>query len=410
MKKNSILFTLNLTFIIAFVIISSGFFLLYNMYEKKEQFFLHKRSGDMSRMFLREFLRDGLSPELQEQLSHFQFTLIDNPKIIDEMLKDKKLLMRPASKKRAMKIYDLEFEGKALTYIVSPKVEVILQDDAPRKSNLSMAMVIYVAILALFSLLYFSIVSKLRPLKKLRQVVENLGNEDFDVELTSEHKDEISKLMNEFSLAAKKLKRLKESRNIFIRNIMHELKTPITKGKFLLHLPQTPENLQIMQKVFYRLEALIGEFATLEELMSTKKELQKKEYLFEDILDNAADILMCNEEEVAKEFDSFKVNVDFDLFSIALKNLLDNGIKYSSEKKVIVKNEGEKIIFENKGKELQHPLEEYFEPFFRGNRAVSNQSFGLGLYILKNILDAHKMVLEYEYKNGLNRFVILLPH
>lgn len=410
MKKNSILFTLNLTFIIAFLIISSGFALLYTVYEKKEHFLLHKRSNDMSRMFIREFLREGLSPELQEQLRHFEFSLINDPKIIDAILKDKKLLIRPASKKRAMKIYDLEFEGKALTYIVSPKVEVILQDNAPKKSNLSMAIFIYVAVLGLFSLLYFSIISKLKSLKKLRQVVENLGNEDFDVELVSKHEDEISKLINEFSHTAKKLKLLKESRNIFIRNIMHELKTPITKGKFLIHLPQTPENLEKMQKVFYRLEALIKEFAVLEELMSTKKELQKKEYLFEDILDNAADILMCNEEEVEKKFNDFKINVDFDLFSIALKNLLDNGIKYSTEKKVIVKKEGEKIIFENKGEELRHPLENYFEPFFRGSGAVSNQSFGLGLYILKNILDAHGMVLEYEYKNTHNRFVILLPH
>lgn len=410
MKKNSILFTLNLTFIIALLLISSGFILLYNMYEKRENFFLHKRSGDMSRMFIREFLRDGLSPELQEQLRHFKFTLIDNPKTIDAMLKDKKLLIRPASKKREMKIYDLEFEGKALTYIVSPRVEVILQDDAPQKNNLSMAIMIYLAVLALFSLLYFSIINKLKPLKKLRQVVENLGNEDFDVELASEHEDEISMLMNEFSLAAKKLKLLKNSRDVFIRNIMHELKTPITKGKFLIHLPQTEENIEKMQKVFYRLEALIGEFATLEELMSTKKELQKKEYLFEDILDNAMDILMCNEEEVIKEFDDFKVSVDFELFSIALKNLLDNGIKYSPERKVMVKREENTIIFENKGEQLSHPFEEYFEPFFKESEAVSNQSFGLGLYILKNIFDAHGMVLKYEYKNSFNRFVILLPY
>ncbi|DAB28856.1 MAG TPA: hypothetical protein CFH78_00215 [Sulfurimonas sp. UBA10385] len=187
---------------------------------------------------------------------------------------------------------------------------------------------------------------------------------------------------------------------------MHELKTPIAKGKFLMQLPQTSQNVEIMQKVFYRLESLINEFAAIEELISTKKELHVKEYFLEDIIDNAIDILMCSDDEVIKDIDNIKIEADFNLFSIAVKNLLDNGIKYAKNKKVIVKTDVNKLIFENSGSKLIYPLESYFEPFFRGEDTKQNQSFGLGLYIVKHILDAHNMSLKYEHENGINRFII----
>lgn len=187
---------------------------------------------------------------------------------------------------------------------------------------------------------------------------------------------------------------------------MHELKTPIAKGKFLTQLPQTEQNIQSMQKVFYRLESLINEFASIEELISTKKELEKKSYFLEDIIDNAMDILMCDEDEVVKAFDNIKIDVDFNLFSIAVKNLLDNGIKYSKDKKVVVKADADMLMFESVGQKLSYELENYFEPFFKDDNSKSPQSFGLGLYIVKHILDAHSLHLKYEHEEGVNKFII----
>jgi len=77
---------------------------------------------------------------------------------------------------------------------------------------------------------------------------------------------------------------------------------------------------------------------------------------------------------------------------------------YSKDKKVIISTEGENIIYENTGEELKFELEEYFEPFF-ANEDKSKDSFGLGLYIVHNILKANDYTLEYEYKDGLNRFI-----
>ena len=113
---------------------------------------------------------------------------------------------------------------------------------------------------------------------------------------------------------------------------------------------------------------------------------------------------MVEEEDVNSEYENKKLEVNFKLFSIAVKNLIDNAIKYSPEKKVTIKTEDENIIFENKGEGLKYSLNEYFEPFF-SNEDKSKDSFGLGLYIVHNILKANSYSLEYEYIDGINRFI-----
>ena len=385
---------------------SAGFILLVDMHQKREEFFLQKRIKDISKMFLNQYSAYGLTQKLIDDLDAFNFSIVLEEEQIKKLIADEKTKIRPIKHAKHAKIFSIINDNDAYIYIESKKVKALLYDKTPLFMDKSISFFIYLAIVIIFLFLYISIINKLKPLKKLNKVVANFGDEKFDFEFVTNSEDEISKLINEFSASAKKLKNIKESRNIFIRNIMHELKTPIAKGKFLIHLPQTEENLDTMQKVFYRLEALINEFAAIEELISTKKELEKKEYYLEDIIDNAVDILMCD--EVSKEFENIKLRVDFALFSIALKNLLDNGIKYSKDKKVTIKTKNKNIMIENFAEPLLYPLENYFEPFFRVDDKKSNQSFGLGLYIIKHILSAHEMQLHYEHSEGINRFIIVV--
>ena len=184
---------------------------------------------------------------------------------------------------------------------------------------------------------------------------------------------------------------------------MHELKTPITKGKFLLQLEKSDENIEKLKMVFNRLESLINEFATIEELISQNRVLEKKSYFLEDLLDNAKDILMIDDNCVKNSYENIKLNVNFKLFSIAIKNLIDNAIKYSNDKKVEVLTQNEDILFVNSGKKLEGDFEKYLEPFYSKS---SNESFGLGLYIVFNILKANGYNLLYKYEDGKNIFTI----
>jgi two-component system OmpR family sensor kinase len=406
MKKRSILFTINLIFVVSFLLVSLSFFALYDISQKKSKHMQQKRAADISRIFLHECRFGGMTPELIEEIEMLGFSVVQKKEEIEAILNNPKL-KRVRLPERKREILDhFELEDRHLIYINTPLTHAILQDNTQTNKYRAFSVAVYLFIVFVFGFFYFSLIQKLKPLGVLKDKVKNLGEEEFDIAIDTKSEDEIAQLAEEFYKSAQKLKRLKEARNVFIRNIMHELKTPIAKGKFLLELPKNETNDEKMHKVFYRLESLINEFAAIEELISTKKVLEKKEYLFEELLDNAIDLLMCDEDEVQKEFASFKIAVDFKLFSIALKNLLDNAIKYAPDSKAEVLYDRGNIVFQNRSEPLAYALESYFEPFFKGDEVQSNQSFGLGLYIVKHILDAHGFGFFYEYKEGKSRFII----
>nr|WP_321266112.1 ArsS family sensor histidine kinase [uncultured Sulfurimonas sp.] len=414
MNKNSIIFSITITFAIALVLILISFIILYLASQNRENHFMHQINNDATREFFREYMHGGLTKELEKNLQALNFSIIRDKAKQNEILNDKNTKYKDIKHNEIKKytkarrvVVNLELNGIYYIYIKTRRASYVLVNNNERKNHQTTIVFVFLSIFIVFTFLYITTLKKLKPLRTLKDKVQNFADEEFDISCASDKKDEISLLANEFDKSAKRLKKLQESRNMFIRNIMHELKTPITKGKFLIELPQNEENNIKMQKVFYRLESLINEFASIEELISIKKVLKTKEYFLADIVDNATDILMCDEENVIQNFENIRVNVDFKLFSIAIKNIIDNGVKYSLDNKVTIKTDGSKIIFENIGEKLLHPLQEYYEPFFTTSNVKSNQSFGLGLYIVFNILQAHNYTLIYENSNNTNRFILL---
>ena len=83
---------------------------------------------------------------------------------------------------------------------------------------------------------------------------------------------------------------------------------------------------------------------------------------------------------------------------------VDNGIKYASDHKVLVEINSSDICFITSGEPLKNELSYYTQPFTKDGNAKN--SFGLGLYIVENILKAHNFMLEYEHENGKNIFKV----
>ncbi|WP_265937054.1 ArsS family sensor histidine kinase [Aliarcobacter butzleri] len=295
--------------------------------------------------------------------------------------------------------------GESIFFKLRPKpFEILLIDELNEKDFKYFWLVVLFSIDILLLWFFMFIEKKLKPLISLKKDMKNLSNGNLQISTKTNGKDEISQVAKEFDIALKQLKELRDSRNLFLRNIMHEFKTPITKGRLITDIYEDSERKFILIRVFQRLEYLLSEFAKIEELTSGKITLDKRKYYVVDLIEQAFDILLLEEDVIEVEYSyELKIEADFELFSIALKNLIDNAIKYKTEQKpkIIINEDSIQII--NRGKELSKDIKKYFKPF-NHDYETATSGLGLGLYISNNIIKIHKFELNYIYEDGYHNF------
>jgi len=298
----------------------------------------------------------------------------------------------------------LEYQRKIYFYLKTDNISILLQDDELKPYVYGEILYVYTTIISVILFSFFLIVQKLRPLIRLRKKIILFGNGNMNISFKTSLEDEIGSISNEIEHAKEKIIQLLESRTLFLRNLMHELKTPIAKGTILTQMLESPKQRERFSSIFKRLETLINEFALIEEVTSVGDSKNFKEYRVVDIIDGAIDMAMVERENVTTTIDAkIKIKVDYRLYTTAIKNMIDNAMKYSDDKHITILIQNDELCFESKGACLKHPLKYYIEPFTKEN--PSKNSFGLGLYLVDSILKLHHQVLAHEYQNGINRFI-----
>ena len=314
---------------------------------------------------------------------------------IERFFKDKGELTR-----YAVDTYHL----KRVMIINNDHFKLILENKNKAKFPIKRA-IIFSIVFLLIIMLYLWIMKSLLPLSTLKSQIQTFSKGNLDIECKSDKADEIAEVANEFDHAVTMIRELLHSRQLFLRAIMHELKTPIGKGRLIAEMLPDEKNKARMHSIFERLNLLIDEFAKIEKITSKNFDLTIKPYKMSDLVEASIDLLMVDNPQHlidTKIEQDYMVEVDFELFTLTLKNLLDNGLKYSIDKHidVVLKDESLQII--NQGDALSEPLENYFKPFH-----TSKKGLGLGLYIVKSILDIHKKELRYNHEEGLNIFMVI---
>lgn len=214
-----------------------------------------------------------------------------------------------------------------------------------------------------------------------------------------------------FSLLTKNKKTtqlLLNSRQLFLRTIMHELKTPLAKGRIASELISDQKQKERMSLIFEKLEFNINEFSKIEEILSKQYKINKKSYQIDTIINSSIEMLMVDSNKDKIIFENIynqELLVDLELFSRAIKNLIDNALKYSIDKKVLISYQKNQIKFISTGDKLSKPLEDYLKPF-HNDTYLMNHGMGIGLYIVNEILHIHNKTLDYQYKNKQNIFII----
>jgi len=261
-----------------------------------------------------------------------------------------------------------------------------------------------IIILLFFSISYILILQSLKPLKTLENSIRRFGDGDYNIEFEINSQDEVGKISKEFSKVVKKISALERSRELFLRNIIHELKTPITKGKLSIALLEKRRETEILEKVFIRLDLLINEMAHIEKITSNSENLNIQKYSIKDIINEAISIGFFNKHLIEIQGNKF-IYADKSLISIAFKNLIDNGLKYSENGKILILTDNQSIKFISTGIKLQKDFTEYIKPF-NHSQITSKSGFGLGLYIIYEIAKKHSMTFTYKYIKNQNTFIL----
>jgi len=296
-------------------------------------------------------------------------------------------------------------EGKDYIYVQRMEHNLMLVDARPPNRYFEIAVGLGIFLITLLLLLYLAVLKKLHPLKTLHKQIQRFARGDMKTRITYEYEDEIGKIAKSFDDAIVHINELSTSKNLFMRNLMHELKTPITKGRIVVEMIEEEGTKKVLVRAFERMNELISELAEIERVTTQSFEPNFEYIMLSKIVKESQDLLMIQNSCVKVEIEDVALTTDIKLMTLVLKNLLDNGMKYGKDKCVLLTTVHGQIEVISKGESLEHELTYYTEPFSQAEKRSSG--FGLGLYIVDSILLKLGYKLGYKHEAGKNIFMLV---
>ena len=395
MNFNSLFTKITLVFIATLSLIIS-MFIFYLKYEYKQKDNIVINSHEKHSKYLFENKMPHL--EVIKYLENQKFKVERNHR---EVLYNSNILVR----KRGFE--SIFYNKKYYFHVLTPRFKILFEDLTLYEDDYS-AYYLFAIFTIILIVIYLWLINSLRPLHYLREQISKFSSGDLNIDCSSNKKDEIADVANEFDNAVKEIDLLLCSRQLFLRTVMHELKTPIAKGRIVSELIDNKKQKDRLVLIFEKLDFLINDFAKVEQVVSKNYKLNIQYYNLEEILNNSINMLMLENASKKIKIDiqsNQKLQIDLDLLSMAIKNLIDNALKYSDDGKVNIKEDECKLLFISTGQALEKPFNDYFKPF-HSDTTSKNHGMGLGLHIVHSILVLHNMKLSYSHKDGMNIFQI----
>lgn len=407
MIRNSIITKISVIFLFSLLLLVMFFNLLFE-HQREQSMESIKERQLQSVNYLLVMYRNGVQPaDIEEYFNNFGLKKVTNEYLRESVLKQGEVIYQKLSS--LTRFSSIAYNEHYYLYIDNPQENVLLESQESTSFNDGL-WVVFVIALIIFGYMYLSIFQSMRPLKHLSEHIRKFASGDMNITCKSTQSDEIAEVANEFDRAVQKIRDLTQARQLFLRTIMHELKTPIGKGRIVTEMLEDETAKKRLKGVFSRLDLLISEFSKIEQLASNHYALNLNEYSLVHILDQAVDLLMLDEKKQAQslsvegEFD-LCIEADFELLALAIKNLLDNAIKHSPNHRARVFMQGTLLRVSNEGDALEMSIDQYFQPFVSGSK-TQGSGLGLGLYIVKHIIERHGFSLLYAYEKGEHRLSI----
>jgi two-component system OmpR family sensor kinase len=259
-------------------------------------------------------------------------------------------------------------------------------------------------------LLFLMLRKLLNPLNIIQNKLKNLQKGDMSKLKFDSSYDEINQIITSYNNSISQLEYIIDTRELFNKIFMHELKMPLAKGMFYLKLEPSKELNAKMTKLLQSINDELDEFSTLESLIMHRKKIRQSKHDFLDLLDSAIEKMGSekNENITIHSCEDCYVWGDKELWILCFKNLLDNGFKYATDNKVIITCKTNEISFSNHGDPLPVDILNDLDNWKidKNQRHKSSTGYGFGLFIIKNIVKLNRYELDYIHENGFLTFKI----
>lgn len=258
------------------------------------------------------------------------------------------------------------------------------------------------------------------PVKNLRQAMDKVANGDFTIQLDTDKSSsgEIKELYAGFNLMTNELKATEILQTDFISNVSHEFKTPINAIEGYSTLLQGCENLdddqkEYVEKILFntgRLSSLVSNILLLSKIEN--QSIQAKREIF-SLDEQIRETIVALETawapkniELDVELDSVKYNGNEIMMRHVWSNLISNAIKFTPENSTVsiqLRNQKDKFIFSvtDQGEGLSDEAKKHlFDKFYQADTSHKSEGNGLGLALVKQILDIDGGDITAENVNG----------
>ena len=406
MRNLSVTTFIHVLFSLAIAILIATFLLFLSWDKDRQKIAEFKRYQLLSITFLTKLQAYPALEDLEKIYKELQVKPIkkENVKLVKEKIeKEGNTLFTGGTKVGRVRVFDIN--GVHYINVQRMSYDLMFLNDTPKNYYFEIAVASGLFLIILLLLLYQAVLKKLYPLKKLHKQIQEFAQGDMNMRISYDHDDEIGKIAKSFNDAIVHINQLSSSKNLFMRNMMHELKTPITKGRIVVEMLEDESIKKILVRAFERMNELITELSELEKVTSRSFEPDFEYLMLSEIIKESKDLLMVQNSCLKIEVDEIALTTDKKLMALVIKNLIDNGMKYGKSDCVTLRTNSNTLEILSTGDALEHELSYYTEPFSQAEKRSSG--FGLGLYIVHNILEKLGYRLGYKYSGGNNIFMII---
>lgn len=265
-----------------------------------------------------------------------------------------------------------------------------------------------IADIVVLAAIFIIILRMLSPLHSITASMRRFALGDYRSRSLIHSRDEIGEVARSYNEMAQTIENLIRSRQELLRDVGHELRTPIARGMFALEQIEDATIRDSLKHSFKELDQLTRELLEIEKLQATDT-IQSETFSVETLVMEAlSKLYLIDESNIHVRIEeNFSITGDLQYLSLALKNLLDNALKYTDRFPIRLEASSKCINVFNHGDPLEKEFGYFLTPFTRQESSRTSEGFGLGLNIVSKIIAKHGFLLSYRYENEEHCFSIV---